>query len=44
MHKKNNDTIKSNVFETTISGFKKIDVNFLKKNFLISEKDPTNER
>ena len=44
MHKKNNDTIPSNVFKTTISGFKKIDVNFLKKNFLISEKDPTNER
>ena len=44
MHKKNNDTIPSNVFKTTISGFKKIDVNFLKKNFFISEKDPTNER
>lgn len=44
MYKKNNDIISSNIYETTISGFKNINLDFLKKNFLINEKDPSNER
>jgi len=44
MYKKNNETISSNIYETTISGFKNINLDFLKKNFLINEKDPSNER
>lgn len=44
MHLKGGEEIESDIHNLNIKGFKKIDENFLKSNFLLSEKNPSDAR